>query len=72
MSKDTHEAKSSSASEAWTAAIGPSRSAAGALRLIQLAGSAEIIPARARFDAAPLPVALHIVSAFVYALLGAF
>ncbi len=72
MSKDTHEAKSSSASEARTAAIGPSRSAAGALRLIQLAGSAEIIPARARFDAAPLPVALHIVSAFVYALLGAF
>ncbi len=44
----------------------------GALRLIQLAGGAEIMPAQERFDASPLPVVLHIVSAAVYAILGAF
>ena len=43
----------------------------GALRLMQLAGIAEIMPASARFDAAPLPVVLHIVGAAGYALLGA-
>ena len=46
--------------------------AAGAFRLAQLAGGAEITPANARFFAAPLPVVVHIVSAAVYALLGAF
>ena len=46
--------------------------AAGAFRLTQLAGGAEITPANARFFASPLPVVLHIVSAGVYALLGAF
>lgn len=46
--------------------------AAGAFRLSQLAGGAEITPANARFFAAPLPVVLHIVGAGVYALLGAF
>jgi uncharacterized membrane protein len=46
--------------------------AAGAFRLMQLAGGAEITPANARFFAAPLPVVLHIVGAAVYALVGAF
>jgi uncharacterized membrane protein len=46
--------------------------AAGAFRLSELAGGAAITPANARFFAAPLPVALHIVGAAVYALLGAF
>jgi uncharacterized membrane protein len=46
--------------------------AVGALRLTQLAGGAEITPANARFFASPLPVVLHIVSAGVYAILGAF
>ena len=46
--------------------------AAGAFRLTQLAGGAEITPANARFFASPLPVVLHIVSASVYAILGAF
>jgi uncharacterized membrane protein len=46
--------------------------AAGAFRLAQLAGGAEITPANARFFASPLPVVLHIVGAGVYALLGAF
>ena len=44
----------------------------GAFRLTQLAGGAEITPANARFFASPLPVVLHIVSASVYAILGAF
>jgi uncharacterized membrane protein len=46
--------------------------ASGAFRLTQLAGGAAITPANARFFASPLPVLLHIVSASVYALLGAF
>lgn len=44
----------------------------GALRLTELAGGAEIMPPRERFDASPLPVVLHIVSAAVYCILGAF
>jgi uncharacterized membrane protein len=46
--------------------------AAGAFRLTQLAGGAEVTPANARFFASPLPVVVHIVSACVYAVLGAF
>jgi hypothetical protein len=46
--------------------------AAGAFRLTELAGGAEITSANARFFASPLPVVLHIVSAGVYAILGAF
>ena len=44
----------------------------GVVRLVQLAGGAEITPANARFFASPLPVVVHILSASVYALLGAF
>jgi uncharacterized membrane protein len=46
--------------------------AAGAFRLSQLASGAEITPANARFFASPLPIVLHIVSASVFAILGAF
>jgi uncharacterized membrane protein len=46
--------------------------AAGAFRLSELAGGAEITPANARFFASPLPVVLHIVAAGLYAVLGAF
>lgn len=46
--------------------------AAGAFRLTELAGGAEITPTNARFFASPLPVVLHIVSASVYAIIGAF
>ena len=46
--------------------------AAGVFRLTQLAGGAEITPANARVFASPLPVVVHIVSAGVFALLGAF
>jgi uncharacterized membrane protein len=46
--------------------------AGGVFRLTELAGGADITPANARFFAAPLPVVGHIVSASVYAVLGAF
>lgn len=46
--------------------------AAGAFRLTQLTGGAEITPANARFFASPLPVVLHIVSSGVFSILGAF
>jgi len=46
--------------------------AAGAFRLTELTGGAEITPANARFFASPLPVMVHIVSAGIYAVLGAF
>lgn len=46
--------------------------AAGAFRLTQLAGGAEITPANARFFASPLPVVVHIFSVSVYAIGGAF
>ncbi len=45
---------------------------AGTLRVVQLSGGAEITPANARFFAAPWPVVLHIVSAVIYCVLGAF
>jgi hypothetical protein len=45
---------------------------AGAFRLGQLTGTADIMPANPRFSAVPLPVVLHIVSASVFAILGAF
>ena len=46
--------------------------AAGVFRLVQLGGGAEITPDNARFFAAPLPVALHIIGVSVYCILGAF
>jgi uncharacterized membrane protein len=45
---------------------------AGTLRLVTLAGLAEVMPDSARAAAAPLPVVVHIVSAAVFAVLGAF
>ncbi|MDO8754659.1 MAG: DUF2306 domain-containing protein [Anaerolineales bacterium] len=44
----------------------------GVIRLIQLINGAEITPANARFFASPAPVVIHIISAAIYALLGAF
>jgi hypothetical protein len=46
--------------------------AGGAFRLTQLAGSAQITTANARFFASPLPVTMHIVSVTIFSLLGAF
>lgn len=45
---------------------------AGTLRLVQLGAGAAITPENARFFAAPLPVALHILSALVFCVLDAF
>jgi len=44
----------------------------GAIRLTELAGGAEITPQNERFFESPVPVSLHIISATVYSLLGAF
>jgi len=46
--------------------------ASGAFRLTQLTGGAQITPANSRFFASPLPVTVHIVSASLFAILGAF
>jgi uncharacterized membrane protein len=44
----------------------------GSLRLIELAGGPRIMPSDPRTTAFPVPVAIHIVGATSYALLGAF
>ncbi|WP_081785159.1 DUF2306 domain-containing protein [Cellulomonas sp. KRMCY2] len=44
---------------------------AGSLRLLDLAGGPQLLPANPRMTASPLPVVLHIVSAVAYATLGA-
>jgi hypothetical protein len=46
--------------------------AAGAYRLSELAGGAEVTPANERFFTSPLPVVLHVVCSAVFAVLGAF
>jgi uncharacterized membrane protein len=45
---------------------------AGSLRLVELAGGPVLIEPNARMTASPVPVAVHIVSALAYAVLGAF
>ena len=45
---------------------------AGAIRVVQLAAGTAITPDNARFAAAPIPVVLHILSALVFCVLGAF
>jgi len=45
---------------------------AGVLRLIQLAGGPELIPADHRFGGFPLALIVHIVGAGIFALVGAF
>lgn len=43
---------------------------AGTLRLVQLAGGPEVIPADERFASSPLPLVVHIVGAATYAVVG--
>jgi uncharacterized membrane protein len=45
---------------------------AGTLRLVQLAGGPEVMPADDRFADFPAPLVVHIVGAALYALVGAF
>jgi uncharacterized membrane protein len=47
-------------------------SVVGAIRLSQLAGGVTITPENARFFAAPLPVAAHILAVVPYCIVGAF
>src|SRR3954452_15134873 len=44
----------------------------GSLRLVELAGGPQLMPADPRFTSSPLPLVVHIVSAIGYAVLGAF
>jgi uncharacterized membrane protein len=46
--------------------------AAGSLRLVQLAGGPDLIPADARFTGFPAALVVHIVGAATFALVGAF
>lgn len=45
---------------------------AGVLRLVQLSTGVATMPPNPRFDASPWPVVVHVVSAMVFALVGAF
>lgn len=45
---------------------------AGSLRLVDLSTGSTVMPPNPHFSASPLPVVIHIVSAMVFALLGAF
>ena len=45
---------------------------AGILRLVELSGGAAKMPPDPRFNASPIPVVVHIVSAIVFATVGAF
>jgi hypothetical protein len=45
---------------------------AGTLRMVQLAGGPDVMPADHRFDGLALPLVLHIVGATTYAVVGAF
>lgn len=46
--------------------------ASGALRLVQLAGGPQIVPADGRFTASPAAVVVHVLASVVFALAGAF
>jgi uncharacterized membrane protein len=52
-------------------ALGTVPVVAGSLRLLELSGGAAAMPSNARYAASPLPVVIHIVSAIVFAILGA-
>lgn len=45
---------------------------AGAARIAELTGGAEVTPDNARFFASPVPVVVHIISVTIYSILGAF
>ena len=44
----------------------------GSLRLVEVAGGPQLMPANPRIDASPAPLVVHVVGSVVYALLGAF
>ena len=71
----TARPRASAASGGWLAPaglllLGMLPVIAGALRLDQLSGMSDVMPANPRFAAVPLPVVVHIVTATVFAVLG--
>jgi hypothetical protein len=44
----------------------------GVMRMMNLSGEAAVRPENVRFAAAPIPIVIHIISATLYSLLGAF
>lgn len=77
MSLLTHTPKAGSArSNRWVPfaliALVAFPAVAGTLRLVELAGGPGILPANPRMSASPLPVFVHVLTAVVYAVLGAF
>lgn len=52
-------------------ALGAVPVVAGSLRLVELSGAAPTMASDARYDASPLPVVAHIISATVFAIVGA-
>jgi uncharacterized membrane protein len=44
----------------------------GSLRLLEIAGGPQLMPTNARIEASPVPLVVHVLGAFVYAVLGAF
>ncbi len=56
----------------WLVALAVIPILGGAARLMQLSGSSASTPADMRFTEASMPVTLHIVSAILYSLVGAF
>ncbi|MET0520956.1 MAG: hypothetical protein ABW156_03140, partial [Jiangellaceae bacterium] len=53
-------------------ALGAIPVVAGSLPLVDLSSGTEVLPVDPRFDASPVPVVVHIVSAAVFAIVGAF
>jgi uncharacterized membrane protein len=45
---------------------------AGSLRLVEIAGGPQLLPANPRIDASPAPLVLHVAAATVYVLVGTF
>lgn len=45
---------------------------AGTARLVELAGGPAVLPVNPRIDGSPAPVVVHIISALLYAVVGAF
>lgn len=45
---------------------------AGSLRLLEIAGGPQLLPTNPRIDASPAPLAVHVVAAALFAVVGAF
>jgi len=73
----TRERRGQTPSRGWPVAAGlvalsAIPLAAGTLRLVQLAGGPDLLPADDRFDAFPVAIVVHVTGAAIFALLGVF